>query len=66
MSKIHIHKNKKGQFWVQYIARNGKILAHSETFKTIASARKNITSMWHLFSSDVETIDFSKLKPIEK
>ena len=42
---IRIRKNNKGQFWVQYIAKNGKILANSETLTTKQAVFKNIRAM---------------------
>ncbi len=60
--KVEIHRNKKGEFWVRYIGKNGKILANSETLKTKASARKNIYAMANLLSGVFVIIDLSKQK----
>jgi uncharacterized protein YegP (UPF0339 family) len=60
--KVEIHRNKKGEFWVRYVGKNGKILANSETLKTKASARKNIYAMAKLFSNVFVIIDLTKPK----
>ena len=58
MIKIHKSTAKKtfGQFYVTYQGKNGKTLAVSETFKTKASAIKNIKAMAVLFYVDSKTV----------
>ena len=58
MIKIHKSTAKKtaGQFYVTYSAKNGKILSVTETFKTKASAIKNIKAMAGLFYVDSKTV----------
>lgn len=48
---IKIQKSRFG-FWVQYIAKNGEILANSETFKSKQSAKKNIKAVAGIFRVD--------------
>ena len=59
---IKIQKSRFG-FWVQYIAKNGEILAISETFKSKQSAKKNIKSIAGIFRVDskeeITVIDFT-------
>ena len=45
-----------GQFYVTYVGRNGKTLSVTETFKTKASAIKNIRAMAGLFFVDSKTV----------
>lgn len=53
---IKIQKSRFG-FWVQYIAKNGEILANSEMFKSKQSAMKNIKAVAGVFNfSTDETI----------
>jgi len=65
---INIKKNKGGLFHVSYVADNGEILAHSETFTTKASAYKNIIAMYKNFPQApephyVEVMDLTGKKP---
>lgn len=47
--QIEILKAKNKQCYVVYKAKNGRILAVTETFKQLASAKKNIKAMLKLF-----------------
>ena len=49
-------KHTLGQFFVTYVGRNGKTLSVTETFKTKASALKNIRAMAGLFFVDSKTV----------
>ncbi len=49
-------KHTEGQFYVTYVGRNGKTLSVTETFKTKASAIKNIRAMAGLFFVDSKTV----------
>ena len=54
MIKIHksTAKHTKGQFYVTYSAKNGKVLTVSETVKTFRSALKNVKAMAGVFWTD--------------
>lgn len=42
---VHIDKSKNGQFRVRVVARNGKLLHHSEQLKDHKSVLKNIAAL---------------------
>lgn len=42
--QIHDSRRRKGEFFIRYVAANGKKLAHSETLSSVANVNKNITS----------------------
>ena len=42
--QIHDSRKKKGQFFIRYVAANGKKLAHSETLTSVANVNKNLVS----------------------
>lgn len=42
---VHILKTKNGQFRVKVVARNGKLLHHSEQIKDRKSVLKNIAAL---------------------
>ena len=46
---FHIKKSKNGQYFVDNIAPNGKILSSTETFKRKQSAYKNILAQSNAF-----------------
>jgi uncharacterized protein YegP (UPF0339 family) len=43
--KYIIHKSSDGQFYFILIARNGQVIATSETYKTKQSCKKGIKSV---------------------
>jgi uncharacterized protein YegP (UPF0339 family) len=51
---ILIKKNKKGMCYVSYVAKNGEILATSESFTSKQSTWKNIIAMYKNFPPAVE------------
>lgn len=59
---IEIKQAKNGQFTVAYYGKNRKILASTETFKTLASAKKNVVAMKSLFGCDKVCVKVSTLK----
>lgn len=65
---IQIKKNKKGLFFVSYVAKNGEILATSESFTAKQSTWKNIIAMYGNFPQAVqpwyvEVTDMTGKKP---
>lgn len=54
MIKIYksLATHTEGRFYVTYVGKNGKTLSDTETFKTKASAIKNIKAMAGLFRVD--------------
>ena len=53
---IKIHRSKDKQFYVSYHGKNNQVLVCTETFKTKASALKDIRAMAGLFFVDSKTV----------
>lgn len=47
--KIQVLKNKAGKWFWRIKARNGKILAHSETYSSKQAALKTAQNTWDAF-----------------
>jgi len=61
--QIHDSKKRKGEFFIRYVAANGKKLAHSETLSSIANVQKNIKAMAKCFySTECMVQDCTKAK----
>jgi uncharacterized protein YegP (UPF0339 family) len=54
--RVEILRATTGEHYVRYIAKNGRVLATSETFHRIEGAKKNIKSMRKLLTSKAEII----------
>lgn len=61
--QIHDSKKRNGEYFIRYVAANGKKLAHSETLTTIANVQKNIKAMAQCFySTECMVEDCTKVK----
>ena len=54
--KIQILKKKKEWYW-RIVGRNGKIIAHSETYSSLSKAAKTVDSFLKQNAIQVEVLD---------
>lgn len=64
---IKIHNGKKGGYFIQHVARNGEILAHSQILKSRQAVKKNLKAMLKEFGITLfyrlEVLDCTGEKP---
>ena len=57
---VKIHKAKNKQFYYTVIAKNGKVLVHSETMKSLKSIYKGIAALNKVFMKPYKVLELFK------